>query len=380
MKIVVAPQSFKGNLSACEVAKAIAIGISRVMADAEVITLPMADGGEGTLEALVQATHGQVITSQVTGPLGEKVHTEWGVLGDGTTAVIEMAAVCGLSLVSKDKLDPRFTTTYGVGELITIALDSGYKKLIICIGGSATNDGGAGMAQALGVKLLDKNGNELTQGGAALSSLDRIDISALDKRLANIQTTVACDVANPLCGEDGASKVYGPQKGATGKMCQQLDEALYTYAMMIKRDLGIDVINLPGSGAAGGIGAGLIAFLGAELSTGVKIVSRAVKLADHLKDASLVFTGEGRLDGQTLFGKTVAGVAEEAKILGIPVIAIVGELTGDYEKVYQHGIDAVLSIAPGPISLTESMNNAQRLIIAAAERALRLALVNLRND
>lgn len=375
MKIVIAPQSFKGSLSAWEVARAIARGIRRVLADAETILVPVADGGEGTVDALVHGTHGQFMTTEVTGPLGEKVTANWGVLGDRLTAVVEMAAASGITLVPRGKLNPLLATTYGTGELIRAALNAGCRRLIIGIGGSATNDGGAGMAQALGVKLLDENGEELPRGGAALARLSHIDISGLDCRLAECQVITACDVTNPLCGVQGASRIYGPQKGATEEMCQQLDEALANYAKVIKRDLGINVIDMPGAGAAGGLGAGLVAFLGAKLASGIEIVSEVVGLHDCLKGASLVFTGEGRIDTQTLFGKTITGVAAKAKAFRIPVVAIAGEVTGDYQEIYQHGIDAVMSIAPGPISLKKSMAAADTLVADAAERALRLILI-----
>ncbi len=377
MKIVIAPQSFKGSLSAQEVAQAMARGIKRVLADAETIILPIADGGEGTVDALVYSTHGQIMTTEVTGPLGEKVTAKWGILGDRAGAVVEMVAASGITLVPPKKLNPLVATTYGTGELIRVALDAGCRRIVVGIGGSATNDGGAGVAQALGARLLNEKGEELPWGGAALAKLSRIDISGLDRRLAECQVITACDVTNPLCGKQGASRVYGPQKGATGEMCQQLDEALTNYAEVIKRDLGIDVINMPGAGAAGGLGAGLVAFLGAKLISGIEVVSEAVGLADYLKEASLVFTGEGRIDAQTLFGKTVAGVAAKAKEFRIPVVAIAGEVAGDYQELYRHGIDAVLSIAPGPISLKKSMANAERLITDAAERALRLILIKL---
>ena len=377
MKIVIAPQSFKGSLSSREVAEAISRGVQRVLADVETVILPMADGGEGTVEALVYATDGHIMTTDVTGPLGEKVRAKWGILGDGDTAVVEMAAASGIILVPPDKLDPFVTTTYGTGELVLAALDAGCHSLIIGIGGSATNDGGAGMAQALGVRLLDEHNKELSQGGAVLARLSRIDISGIDRRLTKQRVIAACDVTNPLCGPQGASRVYGPQKGATEEMCHQLDEALANYARIIKRDLGIDILDIPGAGAAGGLGAGLIAFLGAELARGIDIISEAIGLEEHLKEATLVFTGEGRIDPQTLFGKTVAGVAEKAKVSGIPVIAIVGEVTGSCEPIYQQGIDAILSIAPGPISLKQSMDNAEHLIADTTERALRLALIDL---
>ncbi|MFC2017505.1 glycerate kinase [Chloroflexota bacterium] len=377
MKIVIAPQSFKGSLSAQEVAQAIARGIKRVLANAETIMVPMADGGEGTVEVLIYNTHGQIMSTEVTGPLGEKVKAKWGILGDGVSAVVEMAAASGITLMPPEKLNPLVATTYGTGELIRTALDASCRRLIIGIGGSATNDGGAGMAQTLGARLLDNKDEELPWGGAALAMLNRIDISGLDRRLAECQVITACDVTNPLCGEQGASRIYGPQKGATEKMCQQLDEALTNYAKVIKRDLGIDVMDIPGAGAAGGLGAGLVAFLGAQLIPGIEIVSQVVGLTDYLKETALVFTGEGRIDTQTLFGKTVAGVAAKAKTLHIPVVAIAGEVAGDYGAIYQHGIDAVLSIAPGPISLKESVANTERLITDAAERAVRLILINL---
>lgn len=352
-------------------------GIRRVVPDAETILLPMADGGEGTVEALTYGTHGRIITTEVTGPLGEKVTAKWGILGDKVSAVVEMASASGITLVPVESLNPLVATTYGTGELIRAALQAGCRRLIIGIGGSATNDGGAGMAQALGARLLDEEGRELPWGGAALAKLSRIDVSGLDCRLAECEVTVASDVTNPLCGEQGASRVYGPQKGATEEMCQQLDEALANYAEVIKRDLSIDVIDIPGAGAAGGLGAGLIAFLGAKLISGVEIVSEVTGLTAYLREASLVFTGEGRIDTQTLFGKTVAGVAAKAKTFHIPVVAIAGEVAGDYKEFYQHGIDAALSIAPGPISLKKSMANAENLIADAAERALRLILIRL---
>ncbi|MFC1897786.1 glycerate kinase [Chloroflexota bacterium] len=379
IKIVIAPQSFKGSLNAQEVAQAIATGIKRILANAETIMIPLADGGEGTVKALVYGTNGQILATEVTGPLGEKVTAKWGILGDKVSAVVEMAAASGITLVPPEKLNPLVATTYGTGELIRAALDAGCRRLIIGIGGSATNDGGAGMAQALGAKLLDEGGKQLPWGGAALAKLRRIDITGLDRRLSECEIIAACDVTNPLCGKQGASRVYGPQKGATKEMCQQLDEALTNYAEIVKRDLGLDVMDMPGAGAAGGLGAGLVSFLKASMMPGIEIVSEVVGLTNYLKEASLVFTGEGRIDSQTLFGKTVAGVSTKAKALHIPVVAIAGEVAGDYKELYQHGIDVTLSIAPGPISLKQSMANAEQLITDAAERALRLILIRLGN-
>ena len=375
MKIVIAPQSFKGSLSAREVADAMARGIQQVLSDAELVLLPMSDGGDGTVDALVSATGGTFEHNEVTGPLGDVVTAVWGILGDGKTAVIEMAAASGLTLVPPDRLDPMNATTYGTGELVRAALDAGCRHLVIGIGGSATNDGGAGMAQALGVSLLDGEGNELPPGGAALSRLRRIDISRLDTRLAECKVTVASDVNNPLYGKQGSSLIYGPQKGASEEMCRQLDKALEDYATVIKRDLDIEVGDIPGAGAAGGLGAGLMVFLEAELKPGIDIVCETLGLSQHLKGADLVFTGEGRIDAQTMFGKTVAGVARRAKEFGVPVIAIAGELAISNEELTRYGIDAALSIAPGPISLEKSSADAGRLIADATERTLRLILV-----
>ena len=377
MKIVIAPDSFKGNLSALQVSQAIENGVKRVIPDAMTTIVPMADGGDGTVQALVDATGGEIIPAEVTNPLGGRVIAHWGLLSDKVTGVIEMAAASGLNLVPPQKLNPLITTTYGTGELILAALERGCRKLIIGIGGSATNDGGAGMAQALGVKLLDAKGAPLTFGGKALADLEHIDITTIDPRLADCDITVASDVTNPLCGSQGASAVYGPQKGATKEMVVQLDAALAHYADVIKRDLGIDIRDVPGAGAAGGLGAGLITFLKAKLLPGIDIVIQATGLVEHLKDAALVFTGEGRIDSQTAHGKVPVGVARKAKAFGLPVIAIAGEIKDGYQTVYQQGIDAVFSIAPGPISFNQSVAEAEKLITDVAERALRLFICGM---
>jgi len=374
MKIVIAPQGFKGNLTALQVAQAIERGIARVIPGVMTTIKPMADGGEGTVQALVDATGGETLLTEVTGPLGGRVMARWGVLGDKVTAVIEMAAASGLILVPPGERNPLVTTTYGTGELIRAALDHGCRKLIIGIGGSATNDGGAGMAEALGAQLLDSSEATLPWGGAALAKLEHISVTTLDPRLADCEVLLACDVTNPLCGPEGASAVYGPQKGATIEMVAHLDAALAHYADVIQSDLGLKVKDIPGAGAAGGLGAGLIAFLGAEVMSGIDIIIQTTGLVAHLKDADLVFTGEGRVDRQTAFGKVAMGVAGRAKEFSLPVIAITGEIADDYRVVYQHGIDAVLSIAPGPISLEKSMAEAERLIANAAECAIRLFL------
>lgn len=372
MKIVIAPQGFKGNLTALEVARAIEAGVKRIVPDALTVLKPMADGGEGTVQALVDATGGEIITTGVTGPLGEPVNAHWGILNDRVTAVIEMAAASGLPLVPPEKRNPLITTTYGTGELILAALGKGCRKLIIGIGGSATNDGGAGMARALGARFLDAGGKELAPGGGALADLEHIDVTNLDPRLAGFEVTLACDVNNPLCGPRGASAVYGPQKGATPELVERLDAALVHYADVVRKDLGADVKNIAGAGAAGGLGMGLMVFLKARLIPGIDVVIEATNLVADLMGADLVFTAEGRIDCQSAMGKVPTGVALKAKEFGSPVIALAGEVADDCRVVYEQGIDAVLSIAPGPISLDESMAMADKLITDTAECAMRL--------
>lgn len=373
MKIVIAPDSFKESLSALEVANAIEKGFRRVFPDAQYVKIPLADGGEGTVQALVDATGGTIIEKQVTGPLGEPVSASFGLLGDGKTAVIEMAAASGLHLVPREKRNPLITTTRGTGELIRAALDCGVEHMIIGIGGSATNDGGAGMAQALGVKLLDANGEELGFGGGCLSQLAQIDVSALDERLNYVKVDVACDVTNPLTGSEGASFVFGPQKGATPDMVRQLDQNLQHYADVIAKTLEKQV-NVPGAGAAGGLGAGLLAFLHAELKRGIDIVLEAVQFDEKVVGASFVITGEGRIDGQTVYGKTPVGVAKAAKKHGIPVIALAGSLSDDSDLVLRHGVDALYSIVPGIVSLAEAMEQAAYYV----ERTARHIAASLR--
>lgn len=357
MKIVVAPDSFKESLSAMEVAQAIEKGFRAVFPDAQIEKIPMADGGEGTVQSLVDATGGKIITKEVTGPLGEKVTAFFGVLGDGKTAVIEMAAASGLHLVPVEKRNPLLTTTRGTGELILAALDEGVDHLIIGIGGSATNDGGSGMAQALGARLLDKDRNEIAPGGGSLDKLANIDISELDARLQNVKIEVACDVDNPLIGQDGASHVFGPQKGATPEMVEQLDQNLAHYATILARDLGKDVAHIPGAGAAGGLGAGLLAFLDAELKSGIDIVIAATDLEEKIKDADLVITGEGKIDSQTIHGKTPIGVAKTAKKFNIPVIAICGSIADDADVVHDHGIDVLFSSLMRITTLEEALES-----------------------
>lgn len=378
MHIVVAPDSYKGSLTAVAVAAAMEQGILTVYPGAKVSKVPIADGGEGTVEALVTATNGQIIRQQVTGPLGTNVEACWGILGDGKTAVIEMAAASGLTLLAKDKRDPRTTTTYGTGQLIQAALDRGIRKLIIGIGGSATNDGGAGMAQALGVRFLDSGGSLLGPGGAALAGLASIDLTGLDCRLAEASILVACDVDNPLCGPQGASAVYGPQKGATPAMVLELDQALAQFAAVAKTATGKDVALLPGAGAAGGLGAGLLFFTKAELKPGVEIVLDATGFAAIVQQADFVITGEGATDFQTACGKAPVGVAKVACRYNIPTVCLSGGLGQGAEQVLEQGVTGLMSIVPGPMSLNECIAAAAELIQAATARVCRLVDMGIR--
>lgn len=375
MIFVVAPDSFKGSLSAVAVANAMEQGILSIFPEAQVRKVPIADGGEGTVEALVTATGGQMISERVLGPLGTPVQAFWGILGDGETAVIEMAAASGLTLVPPDQRNPRHTTTYGTGQLMKAALNQGIRKLVIGIGGSATNDGGVGMAQALGIKFLDAAGKELPFGGSALSNLSTIDMTDADPRLAEATILVACDVDNPLCGEKGASAVYGPQKGATREMITELDAALNHYARIACEITGKDIANHPGAGAAGGLGAGLLFFTNAQLKPGVEIVLNATNFADIVKQADLLITGEGCTDFQTAFGKAPVGVAKIAKHANVPAVCLSGGLGNGYQSVTQHGIDALMSIVPRPMTLNECIESAADLIQEATSRLCRLIAV-----
>ncbi|HEY8496533.1 MAG TPA: glycerate kinase [Limnochordales bacterium] len=375
---MIAPDSFKGSLPAEAVARALAAGWRQAWPDALIDVVPVADGGEGTVDALVRATGGEFKDAVVTGPLGEPVTARFGILGDGRTAVIEMAAASGLPLVPHDRRDPRRTTTRGTGELILKALDAGCRRIIVGLGGSATNDGGAGLAQALGVRLLDANGRELPPGGAALARLARIDATGLDPRVRDTEFVVACDVDNPLCGPRGASHVFGPQKGATPAMVEELDRALAHYAEVIRRDVGVDVADKPGAGAAGGLGAGLMAFCRAVLRPGAGIVLEAVGLERYVREADLVITGEGRLDGQSARGKAPVAVARLAKHWGKPVIAVAGSLGPDVEQLYAEGIDACIAITPGPMALSEAIDRAEELLEACGRRLASLVRVGMR--
>jgi len=377
MKIVIAPDSYKECLSAREVAVLIEAGFREVFPEAEYVQLPMADGGEGTVDAMVAATGGRFREVAVTGPLGEPVTARYGITGDGRTGVVEMAAASGLALVPATRRDPMVTTSQGTGELIRSALDAGVRHLIVGIGGSATNDGGAGMLQALGARLLDRDGRQIGRGGGQLAQLARIDANSLDPRLKECLIEAACDVANPLTGPNGASAVYGPQKGATVEMVAQLDANLEHFARLISRDRGIEVAGVAGSGAAGGMGAALLAFLGARLRPGIDIVTEAVGLDAHVCTADLVITGEGRMDSQTVCGKTPVGVARVAKRYDRPVIAIAGSLSPDVAVVHGHGIDAVFSVLNRIGSLEDALAEAGANVHLTARNVaatLRMAL------
>ncbi|MGF1680707.1 glycerate kinase [Photobacterium minamisatsumaniensis] len=366
MKIVIAPDSYKESLTAMEVASAIEAGFSQVLPDAEYIKLPMADGGEGTVQSLVDATNGDIVECTVTGPLGEQVNGFYGLMGHGKTAIIEMAAASGLHLVEPALRNPLKTTTFGTGELIKAALDNGVEHIIVGIGGSATNDGGIGMAQALGIRLLDEKGNDVGFGGEALAKIKTIDNSGVDPRLSQIKLEVACDVDNPLCGPKGASHIFGPQKGATPEMVEQLDADLAYYADLIKAQLGRDIKNTSGAGAAGGLGAALLGLLDASLRPGIEIVMDAVNLSQIVSDADLVITGEGRIDSQTIHGKTPIGVARAAKQFDVPVIGIAGSLSNDCNVVYDHGIDAAFSVVSGAMTLQDALDGAAFNVQATA--------------
>jgi len=376
MRIIIAPDKFKGSLASREVAEAIARGFSAAWPTAELISCPLADGGEGTLDVLVHATGGRTVEREVTGPLGERLRAPLGILGDGETAVVEMAAASGLVLIPPDKRDPRYTTTKGTGDLILAALDMGMRRIIVGIGGSATNDGGGGMASALGVRLSDDCNEDLPPGAIYLNNLESIDMSGLDPRILQAHIVVASDVTNPLLGDTGASRVYAPQKGASEYDVELLERGLSRLAEVVSVTLVPGIEDRPGAGAAGGLGFGLMAFLGAEVRPGVEVVMDIVGFEDKLSACDLVVTGEGRLDAQTAYGKTVTGVARAAGRRGIPVLALGGEIAEGAEELHEMGVTAMLGIAPGPLSREESIRRAGYLLertsreIASLMRAL----------
>ncbi len=370
MRVLVAPDSFKGSLTSIQACDAIEQGIREVFPDAQVTKIPVADGGEGTVEAICSAASCIIVSEAVTGPLGNRVHADYAVLPDHT-AYVEMAAASGL-LLAEGRGNPLITTTYGTGELIRSALDHGCRKIIIGLGGSATNDGGLGMAQALGYSFKDAAGNELGFGGGELGSLAVIDASGRDRRIGECEFIAACDVKNPLCGESGASAVYGPQKGASPEMVRTLDDNLRHFARVIRETLGADIADEPGAGAAGGLGGGLMAFCGARMRGGIDIILDLMEFDSKLSGVDLVITGEGRMDYQTAFGKVPVGIATRAKRLHKPVIAFTGEIGAGAGELYNHGIDAIVSIVNKPMALSEAMGNAEQLLKDAAARTMRM--------
>ncbi|MBP3861955.1 glycerate kinase [Pseudomonas bubulae] len=375
MKIVIAPDSFKDSLSAEKVADAIAAGLADVMPRAQLVKCPMADGGEGTVEAIVAAGNGQLRRNHVQGPLGAPVEAHWGWLPDSHTAIIEMAEASGLQLLKPEQRNACITSTFGTGELIKAALDAGARRVILAIGGSATNDAGAGALQALGLGLFDAQGNHLPRGGLALAHVARIELSGLDPRLAEVRFEIAADVNNPLCGEHGASAIFGPQKGASAEQVRLLDQALGHFADHCANVLPKDVRHEPGSGAAGGLGFAAKAFFGAQFRAGVEVVAELVGLAEAVKGADLVITGEGRFDAQTLRGKTPFGVASIARAEGVPVVVLAGTLGEGYQALYEHGINAAFAIASGPMTLQDACARAAPLLTDRARDIARLLIL-----
>jgi len=371
MRVVIAPDSFKESLSAAGVAEAVAQGVRDVAPDAQVICVPMADGGEGSLDAVLDATGGERRSLQVRDAMGRACQASWGWLGEGR-AFVEMAAAAGLESIAPGDRDALRASTFGVGQLICDAVQAGATHIVVGLGGSATNDAGAGLLQALGVRLLDGQGKDLPPGGIALSRLASIDIDGVDPRLAKVQFEIAVDVDNPLCGPRGASAIFGPQKGASPQDVQALDKALAHFADVCARHFGKDERDLPGMGAAGGLGFAVRACFGARFRPGVELIAELAGLDAALEGADLVFTGEGRMDAQTVLGKTPVGVARHARPRGIPVVAIVGSLGNGYEAVYTEGITAAFSLAPGPITLDEACANAAILLRQRAGDCMRL--------
>tara|TARA_Y100000590_G_scaffold208286_1_gene235913 strand:- start:30704 stop:31858 length:1155 start_codon:yes stop_codon:yes gene_type:complete len=377
-KILIAPDGFKESLKAIEVAKSMEIGVKKVWPKIETKLLPVADGGDGTMETIIGQSNGKIYNSMVTDPLGRKIVAEWGGIESKNIAVIEIAKSSGLSLLTEEERNPLITSTRGAGQLIKEALDLGYKEIIIGVGGSATNDGGIGMLSELGVKFYNSEKKEIGDGGNALIDLEYIDTSKLDNRIKNTSIIVACDVSNPLCGPKGASAIFGPQKGATPQMVSKLDKALMNYAKIIKIDLGIDIINYPGSGASGGLGAAFMAFFGARLRLGADIVLDLLDIDTQLKDSNLVIVGEGQFDRSTIFNKAPISVAHRAKSIGIPVLGIAGSLGAGFNEIHNHGIDSMFSLVNRPMSMNDAVSNSKRLIEIATEQACRAINMGLK--
>lgn len=373
MRIVIAPDSFKDCLSATQVAFAISEGIRRIVPEAEISCIPLADGGEGTVEALVTATGGKIIQVPSVDALNRPIQSFYGVLGDDKTAVIEMAAASGIEMLAPEERNPLMTSTYGTGLLLKAAMEAGFTQIILGIGGSATNDGGAGMAQALGYELQDKNDSPIGWGGGLLGELHRIDRSNVHPLLRKVKISVACDVRNPLLGSSGATRVYGPQKGATSEMMETLEKNMIHFSEILYQEFGINIAKNPGAGAAGGLGAGLMAFCNAEMVSGFELISRLAHLEENISRTSLVFTAEGKIDSQTAFGKTISGVAQLGKKCQVPVIALAGMVSDDLAELYNQGLTSAFAIANRPMSLDESKANAAQLLAETSEQIMRLA-------
>ena len=374
VNILIAIDSFKGSLTSAAAGETSAEGIRAANPDAEIEVVPLADGGEGTVDALIQATGGKIIQAEVTGPLGDPVDATYGILGDGTTAVIEIAEACGLPLVPEADRNPLKATSYGVGELILDAISRGADSLIVGLGGSATNDAGVGMLQALGCRFLDEMGEEVPRGGAALGAIRSIEVSGLPPAIKHLDIQVACDVNNPLYGEQGAAYIYGPQKGATPEMVKELDGGLRNFAEVVKAELGTDIQEIPGAGAAGGLGAAFVGFLNAELRSGIELILDTIGLEEKVQQADYVITGEGRMDAQSSMGKAAMGVAGLAQKHGKPVIALAGSVSEEAAELNQLGVTAYFSVLKEVIPLEEAMapDTARRNLRITAEQIFRL--------
>ncbi|KZE38951.1 glycerate kinase [Bhargavaea cecembensis] len=374
MNILIAIDSFKGSLTSAEAGVAVAAGIRATYPNAEIEVVPLADGGEGTVEALVQATGGELVRARVTGPLGNPVYATYGLIGDGTTAVIEIAEACGLPLIPEADRNPLKATSYGIGELILNAASRGARSLIVGLGGSATNDAGVGMLQALGCSFLDDTGEEVPRGGEALSAIRSVDISSLHPSVKELDIQVACDVNNPLQGDQGAAYIYGPQKGATPEMVRELDGGLRNFAEVVNKELGRDIQEIPGAGAAGGLGAAFVGFLNAELRSGIGLILNTIGLEEKIREADFVITGEGRMDAQSSMGKAAMGVAGLAQKHGKPVIALAGSVSKEAAELNRMGVTAYFSIMQEVVSLEEAMkpDTARRNLRTTAEQIFRL--------
>lgn len=375
MKIIIAPQNFKGSLTAYDAAVAIQKGVLETCPDADTVLIPVADGGDGTLDALVVGTGGVIRQLEVKDPLGRIISANWGIMGDGETAVIEMAKASGLTLLDRNERNPFSVGTYGTGELIKEAMDNGYSKIVIGLGGSATNDGGIGMAKCLGYKFLDSNGNNLRGTGESLSKIKNIDVSGVDNRIFETEFIGASDVTNILCGSEGAAAIFGPQKGATEQDVKILDQGLENLAQIMLKDLSIDIFNSTSGGAAGGLGAGVIAFLRGELTSGIDMVANTLGLENNIENSDLIITGEGQTDRSSVFDKGPVGVARIGAKYGVPTIILTGSLGRGYRQVYRHGVFAVIPISDRPMRFEVSLKRTRQLLQSTSERVMRLMVL-----